>query len=80
MSGEIVYWTTKDGTKINVDNMDIYHLRVVLKMVIKNINKAKAKAKESFELQGDIAQQMQEAYELEDYDLGDDPTWDIYAR
>lgn len=30
------FWTTKDGRKINVDEMDKNHLRNVLKMIIRN--------------------------------------------
>ena len=37
-----VFWTTKDGKKINVDDMDINHLRNVLKAIIRN-NPPKAK-------------------------------------
>ena len=29
-----VYWTMRDGKKINVDDMDINHLRNTLKMII----------------------------------------------
>jgi hypothetical protein len=32
---EAVYWTTKSGTRINVDHMDLNHLRNTLKMLIK---------------------------------------------
>ncbi len=39
MKKEIVYWTTKEGEKIDVDKMDIDHLRNVLKMIIRK-NKA----------------------------------------
>lgn len=35
MSG-IQYWTMKNGSKISVDDMDIDHLKNVLKMIIKN--------------------------------------------
>lgn len=31
-----IYWTTKDGEKIDVDKMDENHLKNVLKMIIKN--------------------------------------------
>lgn len=31
-----IYWTTKNGTKINVDEMSIGHLRNTLKMIIKS--------------------------------------------
>ena len=30
-----VYWTTKDGTKVDVDQMDVQHLRNVLKMLLR---------------------------------------------
>jgi hypothetical protein len=33
---ETVYWTMKNGQKINVDDMDINHLRNTLKMIIRN--------------------------------------------
>lgn len=31
----IIYWTTKNGSKINIDEMSIEHLRNTLKMIIK---------------------------------------------
>jgi hypothetical protein len=35
-----VYWTMRDGKKINVDDMDINHLRNTLKLIIRlNQNK-----------------------------------------
>ena len=34
MKKEITYWTTKNGTKINIDDMTIDHLRNTLKMII----------------------------------------------
>ena len=39
------YWTTKDGTKIDVDNMSTEHLRNTLKMILRNIENAKSKPK-----------------------------------
>jgi len=30
------YWTTKEGKKIDIDKMDIDHLRNTLKMIIRN--------------------------------------------
>ena len=34
---DIVYfWTNKDGVKINVDHMDVNHLRNVLKLLMRN--------------------------------------------
>jgi hypothetical protein len=37
MRKEIIYWTTKDGRKIDIDEMDINHLRNTLKMIVRNI-------------------------------------------
>jgi hypothetical protein len=73
MEKEIIYWTTKDGIKINVDKMDLTHLRNTLKMIIRNHNAAKAiepiKANR-FELHGEIARQfVEEQIEAEYADL-----------
>jgi len=47
----------KDGQKIKVDDMDINHLKNVLKMLIKNSQRVVTpKVKHKFELNGDIAQ------------------------
>ena len=32
-----LYWTTKDGKKIDVDKMDIDHLRNVVKLIIRKM-------------------------------------------
>jgi len=56
------YWTMKDGKKINVDDMDITHLRNTLKMILRNVEAKRAliaqesKKKAVFQLHGDIAQ------------------------
>ena len=73
MEKETIYWTTKDGIKINVDKMDLTHLRNTLKMIIRNHNAAKAiepiKANR-FELHGEIARQfVEEQIEAEYADL-----------
>jgi hypothetical protein len=39
------YWTTKDGTKIDVDEMSTDHLRNALKMILRNLDTAKSKPK-----------------------------------
>jgi len=57
---EPVYWTMKNGQKINVDDMDINHLRNTLKMLIK-AKRAQSIPKEPRHwsgLSGDIAQDM----------------------
>jgi len=63
------YWIMKNGQKINVDDMDIQHLRNTLKMIIRNIEavEKKAKSKFKFELHGEIAQDHVAQMEDEDY-------------
>ena len=55
MTKEKVYWKMRDGKLISVDDMDIEHLRNVLKIVLKNrqtVIKQIVKAKrQSFKLQ-----------------------------
>ena len=51
-----VFWTMKDGTQIDVDTMDITHLRNTLKMIIRNIEAIKEI--KLTHLHGEIAQQM----------------------
>jgi len=71
---ENVYWTMKNGQKINVDTMDIQHLRNTLKLIINN--KARVittPVKPKFEIQGEMAQNfieqmLEEDYAPEDYD------------
>ena len=55
-----VYWTMKNGQKIDVMEMDVNHLRNTLKMIIRNREKAlqqlQSKRKVEFKLNGDIAE------------------------
>jgi hypothetical protein len=51
---ETIYWTMKNGQKIDVDTMDLQHLRNTLKMLIK-AKKAQSTPK-SFKMNGEIAQ------------------------
>ena len=54
-----VYWKMRNGRLISVDDMDINHLRNVLKMIIRNnyrVQVVQAKPKVEFKLNGDIAQ------------------------
>lgn len=82
---EIVYWKQRNGELISIDNMDINHLRNVLKLIIKNKNRLKAtlneklekekhiKAANNFVLHGDMAQEFHESYlSDEDDDRFDD--------
>jgi hypothetical protein len=74
MTKETVYWTMKNGQKIDVDTMDVQHLRNTLKMIIKNQVRVSAPVKPKFEIHGDIAQNfieqmIEEEYYDEDYDI-----------
>lgn len=56
----------KDGQKINIDDMDINHLRNTLKMLIRNsttiaIQKTRTK---SFKVNGELAQEDADNYEI----------------
>ena len=66
---EAVYWTMRDGQKINVDDMDVKHLRNTLKMIIKN--KAVAKPTEPRHwsgLNGEMAQDHVDQWYFRDYE------------
>ena len=58
-----VYWKMRNGNMINVDDMEINHLRNVLKMIIKN------RKKESFILVGDMANVFNETYFAEEDEI-----------
>jgi len=51
---EAVYWTMRDGNKINVDHMDLNHLRNTLKMIIK-ANSISPLSKQQFRMNGELA-------------------------
>lgn len=59
MKDNAVYWKMRNGRLISIDDMDVNHLRNVLKMIIRNNHKVQimqAKPKVEFKLNGDIAQ------------------------
>ena len=57
-----VYWKMRDGNLISVDDMDINHLRNVLKIVLKNrqtvIKQILKSKRPSFVLHGDMANEF----------------------
>ena len=61
---EPIYWTMKDGNKIDIDEMSISHLRNTLKMLVRNSQKRKKVVE--FKLNGDVAQDFNSSWE--DYD------------
>lgn len=64
---ETVYWTMKNGQKIDVDTMDIQHLRNTLKMLIKAKRTVTTPIKPKFEIHGEMAQNFLEQMIEEDY-------------
>lgn len=69
---EKVYWTMKNGQLIDVDQMDINHLRRTLKMIINNQIKLQATkpVRKEFKFNGEIAQEMYDDMIIEDI-MGD---------
>jgi hypothetical protein len=68
-----VYWKMRNGELIDVDTMDINHLRNTLKLVLKNretVVKQILKSKRpSFVLHGDMANEFNSSqYENDEYD------------
>lgn len=64
---EKVYWTMKNGQKIDVDQMDIQHLRNTLKMLIRAKRAQSTPVKSKFEIHGEMAQNFLEQMIEEDY-------------
>jgi hypothetical protein len=64
-----VYWTMKNGQKIDVDTMDINHLRNTLKMIINNQIRVKVSTpvKPKFVIHGEMASNFLEQMLEEDY-------------
>jgi hypothetical protein len=63
---EIVYWKQRNGELISIDNMDINHLRNVLKMIVNNSNKHRLKVlsqKHKFKLNGDMANEFNMSFD-----------------
>jgi hypothetical protein len=64
---EPVYWKMRNGELISIDDMDVNHLRNVLKMIVNNSNKHKKK--QEFKLNGDMAQEFNNSFpSKDDYD------------
>lgn len=63
-------WKTKDGKLINVDDMDVNHLRNSLKMCIRHLESVYAKLnhlkkpKPRFQVNGEFASEHADAYEV----------------
>ena len=68
MKNKTYYWTTKSGEKINVDDMDIEHLRNTLKMILRNMESQPKRI--NFKLNGDIANDFND--KMEEYEYYDE--------
>lgn len=73
MTKEKVYWKMRNGNLISVDDMDIEHLRNVLKIVLKNrqtvIKQIVKSKRQSFTLHGDMANEFNRSQdENDEYD------------
>lgn len=77
-----VYWTTKDGRRMNVDDMDNNHVRNAFKMLIRNVEQLNKRIVEHnaeitkkkanlFTINGDIALDQMEQEMFND-EFGDD--------
>jgi hypothetical protein len=53
-----VYWTTAKGQKIDIDSMDVDHLRNILKVIIKANNNLTRRS--SSQINGELAQDDQD--------------------
>lgn len=72
MKDNTVFWKMRNGGLISVDDMDINHLRNVLKMIVRNREKAlqqlKSKPKVEFKLNGDMANEFHESHMFDEDD------------
>lgn len=87
-----VYWTTKSGQKLDIDQMDIKHLKNILKMIVRNnqVNTPKTTQKSHrlnyFTLNGEMAQMMVDdaiSAEMEEeagYPYDDVPNQHTYSK
>lgn len=67
MKDNTVFWKMRNGELISIDEMDVNHLRNVLKMIIRNnhrvqVTQLQAKPKVEFKLNGDMANEFNESH------------------
>lgn len=74
---EPVFWRTRSGSLINVDDMTIDHLRNTLKMIIRQANARKQGNAVRFQLNGDMAKEFNDSY-FENEDECDASELDLY--
>lgn len=77
MKSNTVYWTQSNGVKIDIDTMDIQHLRNTLKMIVRNSNKVTVRSKRTPSSQCNITKRFEdEAINL----MGPDDDYPIFIR
>jgi hypothetical protein len=59
MNNQPVYWKMRNGKSIDIDAMDLNHLRNTLKMIVRNSQKSKIT--KEFKLNGDMATEFNES-------------------
>lgn len=64
-----ITWTTKDGRVLDVDDMSDTHVRNAFKMLLRSI--AKARKVDNFQLKGDMAQEFNDSYPVDEDDAYD---------
>ena len=81
MTKEKIYWKMRNGELIDIDDMDINHLRNTLKLVLRNretvikrIVESKSKCK--FELHGDMANFFHKSHLSDEDDDRFEDSWD----
>lgn len=67
MTKEKIYWKMRNGNLIDIDDMDIEHLRNTLKLVLRNRETVikrivESKSKRKFKLHGDMANESLESH------------------
>ena len=60
INNQPTYWKMRNGELTSIDDMDVNHLRNVLKMIVNNSNKHKKK--QEFKLNGDMAQEFNNSF------------------
>ena len=60
MSANPTYWKMRNGELTSIDDMDVNHLRNVLKMIVRNSNKSKEH--NTVTLNGNMAQEFNNSF------------------
>jgi hypothetical protein len=57
---EKVYWITKQGQKLDIDDMSEAHVKNILKMILRTSRTAQVKAREDFHIPKSIERKLLE--------------------